>query len=327
MKHFGLKEIDIEHTRYFVGEGAKKFVDRSLIYNGDTDLKLANEAYKVYDEIFAVDCLKGVKPYDGITKLLEALKRMGIKSVVLSNKSQLGVEKNVNGIFGNKVFDLIYGERDGIPKKPDPTSLNMIIEELGLSKSEILYVGDTATDMQTALRAGVTSIGVLWGFRDEDELRENKYITERIAIFFKVLFSIIEKQLYLKIHNEKITISSNVQLLDYLKFSLLNREIEVFKVLFLNTQNELLKEEELFKGTIDRSTVYIRELIKKILNYNAKSVILVHNHPAGSLKPSQSDIILTKKIKEIFEGIEIRLLDHIIISEKGYFSFLEGGIL
>ena len=142
-----------------------------------------------------------------------------------------------------------------------------------------------------------------------------------------MLFSIIERQLYLKIHNEKITISSNIQLLDYLKFSLLNREIEVFKVLFLNTQNELLKEEELFKGTIDRSTVYIRELIKKILNYNAKSVILVHNHPAGSLKPSQADIALTRKIKEIFEGIEIRLLDHIIISEKGYFSFLEGGIL
>ena len=142
-----------------------------------------------------------------------------------------------------------------------------------------------------------------------------------------MLFSIIERQLYLKIHNEKITISSNVQLLDYLKFSLLNREIEVFKVLFLNTQNELLKEEELFKGTIDRSTVYIRELIKKILNYNAKSVILVHNHPAGSLRPSQADIALTRKVKEIFEGIEIRLLDHIIISEKGYFSFLEGGIL
>ena len=68
-------------------------------------------------------------------------------------------------------------------------------------------------------------------------------------------------------------------------------------------------------------------MVKKILDYNAKSVILVHNHPAGSLKPSQSDILLTKKIKEVFEGIEIRLLDHIIISEKGYFSFLEGGIL
>ncbi len=171
--------------------------------------------------------------------------------------------------------------------------------------------------------------GSLYSFlkQSEEELRENEYITERVAVFFKVVFSIIEEQLYKKIHNEKITISSNLQLLDYLKFSLLKRDIEVFKVLFLNGQNELLKEEELFFGTIDRSAVYIRELIKKILAYNAKSVILVHNHPAGSLKPSQSDILLTKKIKEVFEGMEIRLLDHIIISEKGYFSFLEGGIL
>ena len=181
MKHFGLKEIDIEHTRYFVGEGAKKFVDRSLIYNGDTDLKLANEAYKVYDEIFARDCLKDVKPYDGILELLSNLKSMNIKTVVLSNKSQAGVEKNIYTIIGEGVFDSIYGERPGIPKKPDPTALNLIIKELGVSKDEILYVGDTATDMQTAVGAGVKSIGVLWGFRDEKELRENKadYIVKR----------------------------------------------------------------------------------------------------------------------------------------------------
>ena len=97
--------------------------------------------------------------------------------------------------------------------------------------------------------------------------------------------------------------------------------------MYLNTQNELIGEEELSQGTLDRSTVYIRELTKKVLGYNAKSVIFVHNHPSGSLQPSQSDIILTKKIKEVFENIEIRLLDHIIISERGYFSFLEGGIL
>lgn len=143
----------------------------------------------------------------------------------------------------------------------------------------------------------------------------------------KVLFSILEDQLYRKIYSKKITISSNRQLLDYLEFSLLKRDIEIFKVLFLNTQNELMKEEELFQGTLDRSTIYIRELIKKVFEYNAKSIILVHNHPSGSLKPSQSDIILTKRIKEILENIEIRLLDHIIISEQGYFSFLEGGIL
>ena len=161
----------------------------------------------------------------------------------------------------------------------------------------------------------------------EDELKKNSFVTDRTVVFFKVIFQILEKELYKKIHNEKITISSNVQLLNYLEYSLLKRDIEVFKVLFLNTQNGLLKEEELFKGTLDRSTVYIRELIKKILEYNAKGVILVHNHPAGSLKPSESDIILTKKVKEVFENMEIRLVDHLIISEKGYFSFLEGGIL
>ena len=161
----------------------------------------------------------------------------------------------------------------------------------------------------------------------EEELRKNKYITERTIVFLKLLFEIIENGLYKKVHNNKITLSSNVKLMNYLEYSLLKRDIEVFKVLFLNTQNELLKEEELFRGTIDRSTVYIRELIKKILEYNAKSVILVHNHPAGSLRPSDSDIRLTKKVKEVFESLEIRLLDHLIISEKGYFSFLEGGIL
>ena len=56
-------------------------------------------------------------------------------------------------------------------------------------------------------------------------------------------------------------------------------------------------------------------------------MILVHNHPSGSLRPSESDILLTRKVKEVFESLEIRLLDHLIISEKGYFSFLEGGIL
>ena len=163
--------------------------------------------------------------------------------------------------------------------------------------------------------------------QSNEELQKNKYITERVVIYLKTIFSIIEDELYKKIYKSKIKITNNNQLINYLNMSLVKRDIEVFKVLFLNTQNELLKEEELFKGTLDRSTVYIRELVKKILDYNAKSVIIVHNHPSGSLRPSQSDITLTQKLKDTFERIEIRLLDHLIISEKGYFSFLEGGLL
>ena len=88
--------------------------------------------------------------------------------------------------------------------------------------------------------------------QSKDELETNSFITERIAIFLKVLFSMLEDQLYRKIHNERIVISSNVQLLDYLEFSLLKRDIEIFKVLFLNTQNELIREEELFQGTLEK---------------------------------------------------------------------------
>ena len=181
----------------------------------------------------------------------------------------------------------------------------------GIAKNLLKKYGDLYTILQ----------------QSEEELQKNKYMTERTVVFLKLLSEIIENGLYKKIHNKKISITSNIKLLNYLKCSLLKRDIEVFKVLFLITQNELMKEEELFYGTIDRSTIYIRELIKKILEYNAKSVILVHNHPAGSLKPSDSDILLTKKVKEVFESMEIRLLDHLIISEQGYFSFLEGGIL
>lgn len=159
------------------------------------------------------------------------------------------------------------------------------------------------------------------------ELTKNKYITERAAIFFKLIHSIFEKELYQKAYKEKISISCNDELLKYLKFSLLKRDVEVFRVIFLNSQNELIKEEDLFFGTLDRSNIYIRELIKKILNYNAKSIIIVHNHPSGSLEPSGSDIMVTRKLKDVLESIEIRLLDHLIVSEKGHFSFLGNELL
>ena len=163
--------------------------------------------------------------------------------------------------------------------------------------------------------------------QSNEELQKNKYITERVVIYLKTIFSIIEDELYKKIYKSKIKITNNNQLINYLNMSLVKRDIEVFKVLFLNTQNELIAEEDLFKGTLDRSTIYIRELVKRIIKYNAKSIIIVHNHPGGSLKPSGADMELTVRIQEALENIEMRVLDHLIISEKGYFSFLEDGIL
>jgi len=137
---------------------------------------------------------------------------------------------------------------------------------------------------------------------------EDKFKNEKLNKIIQLIDEIIENKLYKKVAEEKELISSNTQLLNYLEYTLIKKDIE-------------------FKGTLDRSTVYMREFVKKILNYNAKSIIMVHNHPGGSLKPSQADITLTRKVRDTLENIETRLLDHLIVSEKGYFSFLESGIL
>ena len=87
----------------------------------------------------------------------------------------------------------------------------------------------------------------------------------------------------------------------------------------------LIKDENLFYGTIDKADIYSREIVKRILKYNAKSVILVHNHPSGDTKPSKQDLSITKELQQIFKYFEIKLSDHIIISNEEYYSFLENG--
>ncbi len=122
-------------------------------------------------------------------------------------------------------------------------------------------------------------------------------------------------------------INSTEELIEFLQQDIGNSAIENFKLIYLSTRNEFLGEETICEGTIDKSYIYIREMLKKILNMNAKSVIFVHNHPSGEVKPSNADIKLTNHCKLIFEKLEINLLDHIIISKDSFFSFLENKIL
>lgn len=96
---------------------------------------------------------------------------------------------------------------------------------------------------------------------------------------------------------------------------------EVFAVLFLDNQNRLLKSEKLFYGTINQTNVYVREIIKTALYCNAAAMIVSHNHPSGEVMPSQADKLITRKIKEACELMEIRMLDHIIIGHNKYYSF------
>ncbi|MCJ8312030.1 MAG: DNA repair protein RadC [Saccharospirillaceae bacterium] len=102
---------------------------------------------------------------------------------------------------------------------------------------------------------------------------------------------------------------------------------EVFACMYLNNQNELIKYEELFRGTINASAVYPREVVIESLKNHASQVIFAHNHPSGSLEPSQSDKIITQRLKEALALVDITVLDHIIIGKNKAFSFAENGLI
>ena len=113
----------------------------------------------------------------------------------------------------------------------------------------------------------------------------------------------------------------------YLQTELEGLEREVFLVLFLDTQHRLIKQENLFLGTINQAMVYPREIIKEALVCNAAALILAHNHPSGVAEPSFSDRNITQQIKQAAELMEIRVLDHFVIGRGCYFSFAEQNLL
>ncbi len=113
----------------------------------------------------------------------------------------------------------------------------------------------------------------------------------------------------------------------FFKARLLDLPHEVFCCLFLDTRHRLIRYEELFRGTIDGATVYPREVVKRALQHNASAVILGHNHPSGVSEPSEADRSITLKLAKALALVEIRLLDHVVVSRGGHVSLAERGWL
>ena len=128
LEHFGYEPVDEDHVRQFVGDGYKLLMERVLRYRGDEQLEHYEESLKVYLELFAVHSMDGVHPYDGICELLEELKKRGIKTAVLSNKPHPRTVENIETVFGPGYFDYVAGEQPGIPRKPDPAGVKLILD-------------------------------------------------------------------------------------------------------------------------------------------------------------------------------------------------------
>jgi DNA repair protein RadC len=114
---------------------------------------------------------------------------------------------------------------------------------------------------------------------------------------------------------------------DYLQMRLGALPHEVFAMLFLDAQHKLIACEELFRGTLTQTSVYPREVVKRSLELNAASVILAHNHPSGTLEPSRADELLTQTLKSALNLVDIRVLDHLVVSRHGALSFAERGLI
>lgn len=170
----GLEKRTIEEYKYFAGDGALELVKRAVYASGDINYKKLEKVYEVYKDIFAKDCTRGVKPFEHINTLLQELKNKNIKLAILSNKPHERTLYVVEKIFGNNIFDMVLGYKDEETKKPSPYGAILIANNLNIEPKDCIYVGDTDTDMQTGINAGMYTIGVTWGFREKQELIDNK---------------------------------------------------------------------------------------------------------------------------------------------------------
>ncbi len=173
LSHFGLKEIPINDYKEFCGYNVNEFYRRMLSHINVNDQDMLERVKRLNNDLYDTDVLYQIEAYEGISALITTLKKRGIKLAVLSNKPHTTTQSIVHSLFGENTFDSCYGQREGVPGKPNPTPLVSIIDELSLKKEECIYVGDTSIDIETGKSAGVFTIGVSWGFRDRDHLEKH----------------------------------------------------------------------------------------------------------------------------------------------------------
>lgn len=136
----------------------------------------------------------------------------------------------------------------------------------------------------------------------------------------------------LKILESRMTYESNIfsspdDTKNYLRLKLGNKEREIFSVLYLSSRHQLISYEELFLGTINGASIHVREIVKLGLALNAAAIVCGHNHPSGICEPSKADELITQRIKDACELVDIKMLDHLIVSASGSVSLAERGLI
>lgn len=156
---------------YFVGNGVRRLLERVLPEDERTPDNV-NRLYEYFVDYYGSHLTVYTEPYPGMAELLRDLNDNDIQVAVASNKYQAAVTELIDSFFPDISWAAVCGQREGIPVKPDPSIVFGILSECPTPKNKVIYVGDSGVDMETARRAAVTSVGVTWGFRTEQELRD-----------------------------------------------------------------------------------------------------------------------------------------------------------
>ncbi|MDR4497983.1 MAG: HAD family hydrolase [Candidatus Scalindua sp.] len=168
----GLPVHHIDAYRYFIGDGAFEFVTRALPEDKriDTIITACLDSFRID---YRLNWNVKTTPYEGVPEMLDALIARKLKLAVLSNKPHEYTKRCVTALLPKWNFNIVLGQRNGVPRKPDPAGALEVANNLNISPSKFLYLGDTSIDMKTSVTAGMYPVGVLWGFRTAEELKES----------------------------------------------------------------------------------------------------------------------------------------------------------
>ncbi|MCI4625671.1 MAG: DNA repair protein RadC [Candidatus Magnetoovum sp. WYHC-5] len=192
----------------------------------------------------------------------------------------------------------------------------------------LLTYAITRRDVKPMAKALIKKFKGIRGVLDADveELTAINGIGIQAALLLKLIKDINTIYLKEKLITGQIVESPN-DIIDYLKHAIGSLKEEMFMALFLNSKNEIVADEIISEGIVNHAVVYPRKLFENALKHKATAIIIVHNHPGGVLKPSENDIKLTKNLVNTANSLSIKIHDHLIVTNKGYLSFYEKGLI
>ena len=175
--------------RRFVGNGIRKLIERAI--PGGTGHPQYEQIYQDFCTYYGEHCMDATEPYPGVPSLLDWLKKAGYQTAIVSNKADFAVKK-LKDVYFNELIDVAIGEHEGCRRKPEPDSVLIALENIGVDRKRAVYVGDSDVDILTAKNTSMDCICVSWGFRSREFLLDHGAVPEQIAANVNELKALLE---------------------------------------------------------------------------------------------------------------------------------------